>query len=250
MKQKVYGENSHKHTFFDNPFERNCMAADKIVSLSFDDGWGSAIRNVHPLLQTHQLPATFYIISERLDDTTYPQYMNAEDLRTLVSSGCEISVHTRSHKHLTGLSDAEVWSEIVEGRADLERLGFHPQTFAYPFGDISPYVVKQVREAGFLGARTIIQGINNKHTNLHMLRTHGVHWDYPIEQIIGWIKDLVAGNDEWLILMFHQIEPIEILREKGWIYGTTPEVLEAVLSYLKQQNILTLTVEGAIHRLI
>ncbi len=108
------------------------------VSLTFDDGWRSAIERAYPLLEEYALPATFYIISDRINEA-HPEYMDAKDLRVLVSHGHELGVHTRSHKHLPELSDKEIWYEITQGLEDLRALGFEPQTFAYPYGEWNPY---------------------------------------------------------------------------------------------------------------
>ena len=208
----------------------------KIVTLTFDDGWRSAITHAHPLLQKYDVPTTFYIISERIDPQ-FNQYMDAEDLHVLEAAGHEIGSHTRSHKHLTELSDEDIWYEITQGLNDLLALGFHPRTFAYPFGEWNPYVVKQVREAGFFAARTIEHGINDDHVNHLLLRALAVRANHSAEEVTSWIQDFIQGAGNWLILYFHQIEPAEILLRNQWIYGTTPAVLEGILAFLKNENI-------------
>lgn len=214
----------------------------KIISLTFDDGWKSAITAARPLLYRYNLPATFYIISERLHDK-FPEYMDKKDLHLLNSDGHEIGVHTRSHKHLPDLSDQEIWNEIVNGREDLKNLGFSPRTFAYPFGEWNPYIVKQVREAGFFAARSIEEGFNNEKSNPFLLRAYAVRIEHTMEKIESWISEFLNSKDKLLILFLHQIEPISILKERKWIYGTTPAVLEDILKLLKKKNIAVLPLE-------
>ncbi|MEK7649989.1 MAG: polysaccharide deacetylase family protein [Patescibacteria group bacterium] len=218
------------------------------VSLSFDDGWKSAIMSAYPLLEKYRMPATFYIISDRLTDE-HSEYMSPEDLRVLASHDHELGVHTRSHKHLPDLDDKELGYEINQGLDDLLVLGFKPRTFAYPYGDWNPHVVKQVREAGFFAARSIERGMNDERTNHLLLRGNGVREDHTADDVKGWIRE-AAKTGGWLILYFHQIEQAEVLRERKWIYGTTPQVLEEVLRFLQSEQIPTMTVEKGMEHLL
>lgn len=220
-----------------------------IVSLTFDDGWKSAIQNAYPLLHKHGAVGTFYIISKCLDDTEFPEYMNVMDVRVLHMNGHEIGSHTRSHKHLPELSEQEAYDEIVDGKKDLEKHGFWPKTFAYPYGDWNPYVVKQVREAGFLAARSIIKHYNQAQTNPYLLGCEHVNQKTTLREIKEWV-DSMENAPIWLILMFHQIEPTEVLNKRKWIYGTTPRVLDQTLRYLRDANIRVMTVKDAMDQLV
>src|SRR6266481_5962529 len=219
------------------------MKKEFFVSLTFDDGWKSAITNAAPLLARFGMPATFYIISDCVFGCR-DEYMNVDDLRALTLAGHEIGAHTKSHKYLTELSQLELWNEIEQGAEDLRALGFDPCTFAYPFGDWNPHVVKQVREAGFMAARTIARGMNTEKTNHLLLRGYGVRKEHSANDVISWI--VRAMRSDWLILYFHQIEQAEVLSEHKWIYGTTPAVLEGVLLYLQREHIPIVTVADGI----
>lgn len=218
------------------------------VSLTFDDGWKSAIEHAFPLLEKYRVPATFYVISEKVGPE-HQEYMDVGDLRTLVAHGHEIGSHTRFHKHLPGLPDAEVWDEISRGAEDLRLLGFESRTFAYPYGDWNPYVVKQVREAGFFGARTIERGINDAKTNHLLLRVYAVRETHTTEDVRVWIRS-AREKGGWLILCFHQIESAVTLREREWIYGSIPDVLGGILNYLTAEEIEVVTVEQGLERLV
>ena len=219
------------------------------MSLCLDDGWKSAAMAAYPLLARYGMPATFYIISEMIDDVKYPQYMNVDDLRMLVENGHELGSHTRSHQHLITLTDEEVWAEITGGWDDMRALGFEPRSFAYTYGEWSPYVVKQVWESGFAMARSIERGVNDRRTNPMLLRANGVREADSISQVAEQIcqAQLKGG---WFILYFHQIEPPEVLRENGWIYGTTPNVLEGILAYIQNAGIQVVTVEKGMERML
>lgn len=224
--------------------------ADKYVSVSFDDGWKSAITNAEPLLAKYRMPATFYIISERPEDTyRWSEYMDANDLRTLAARGHEIGVHTRSHKHLPDLSDEEARSEIFQGLKDLQALGFRPRTFAYPFGEWNRSVVEHVREAGFFAARGIEPGENDAMTNRLLLKARPIRECDTTERATSLIANFTRTETRWLVLYLHQIESADVLRRREWIYGTTPEVLEGTLSFIRQCHLPVVSVEEGMERI-
>jgi peptidoglycan/xylan/chitin deacetylase (PgdA/CDA1 family) len=65
------------------------------------------------------------------------RFMSWDDCRLLVQSGHTIGAHTRSHRRLTSLDEADRFREIVTSGEILEsRLGVPVKWFAYPFGFI------------------------------------------------------------------------------------------------------------------
>jgi|SRR5581483_189923 len=220
-----------------------------LVSLTFDDGWKSHIQNAVPILHEYGVTGTFYIISDRLDDRLYPMYMNVSDIKFLSHNDHEIGSHTRSHKHLLQLSNEDAWDEILKGKKDLEKLDIMPTSFAYPFGEWNPDIVKLVREAGFSTARSIVDGYNRSDTDPLLLRCVHVVEKTTIEQIEHAVE-MAQKQDSWLILMFHQIESAQILRENGMIYGTTPDLLSSILTHLQESQARVLTVEEAMRVMV
>ncbi len=109
--------------------------------------------------------------------------------------------------------------------------------------------MKQVREAGFFGARSIERGINDEKTNPLLLRAQAVREAHTAEHIISWIAEAMKTGG-WLILYFHQIEPAFVLQERKWIYGSTPEVLKKILSFLKTERVRVMTVERGLKYLV
>ena len=86
--------------------------------------------------------------------------------------------HTRWHTRASGMtSDAQLQDEILGSRARLQlRLGYVPQSFCYPNGEVSEGALKVVR-SGYLGAVTTERGWNPPRADAHLLRRVGVHED-------------------------------------------------------------------------
>ena len=89
--------------------------------------------------------------------------INWDQATEMQASGLvDIGGHTCSHPILTRVSGAEARREIIESRQVLqERLEAPVEFFAYPNGglqDINPEIISYVREAGYLGAVTLLEG--------------------------------------------------------------------------------------------
>ena len=82
--------------------------------------------------------------------------LNLPELHQLAGAGMSIGAHTLSHPMLSQSSPDAAWSEISEGKRNLEQaLGQEMWALAYPFGDLASVTSreKQMAErAGFKGA--------------------------------------------------------------------------------------------------
>jgi hypothetical protein len=88
--------------------------------------------------------------------------MGWDDIRALAAAGMEIESHTRHHRVLDTLDDAQLHEELVGARTDLETALERPvRAIAYPVGRCpSPRIQRAVSEAGYRIAFTNATGIN------------------------------------------------------------------------------------------
>jgi peptidoglycan/xylan/chitin deacetylase (PgdA/CDA1 family) len=235
-------------------FQQNILSGEKfsmktpMVSICFDDCWKSAITTAFPLLEKYKMTATFYATSDFIASGN-EAYVNVADLKHIEERGHEIGSHTVSHPHLMELRDQDLDSEISGGVRGLRKHGFKPRSFAYPYGEWNARVVKWVRQTGFFTARSIERRNNNDRTNPMLLGAHGVRIEHTSDIVGTWIDEAIESK-EWCILCFHQIEPKEILEANSWIFGTTPEVLEGILTHLAFTGVNVLTVTQGMEELI
>ena len=104
------------------------------------------------MLAARSLPATFYV---PLSNDEGRDVINAADLRHLRSQGFEIGAHTVSHRALPGLSNQELFYEVLGSKSILEdQLGDGVRMFCYPRGRYDKRILKCVERCGFRGART------------------------------------------------------------------------------------------------
>lgn len=141
---------------------------EKPLVITFDDGWKSQYQNALPVLNFYNLPATFYIYTGVVGS---PAYMNWDELKDLVARGMEIGGHTKTHPRLTKVPLLRLNSELSESKTLLQnKLGILVTDFAYPYGDYNDLVIKAVKQAGYLSARTSKQGLPNDFKDLYQLK--------------------------------------------------------------------------------
>jgi peptidoglycan/xylan/chitin deacetylase (PgdA/CDA1 family) len=130
------------------------------VLLTFDGGYSDQLENAVPVLQAFKFPATFFPVSDYLDDEADDgTMMRPKDLLDLAQSGHTIGCHTHSHPNLTELSAAEIQREVNGSKQILEDiLGQRVSAFCYPYGARNSLSASIVRQSGFDVAFTVDLG--------------------------------------------------------------------------------------------
>ncbi|HLP86769.1 MAG TPA: polysaccharide deacetylase family protein [Candidatus Paceibacterota bacterium] len=206
-----------------------------MITLSFDDSLTSIYQNGMPILNSAGIKTTQNVITGRLNENGY---WTTSELSNVSNWGHNIASHTRNHLHLTQLSASELQSEIAGSKSDLINLGYNPQTLAYPFGDYNDVVVQALKNAGYIGARSIHSAFNTKNSDPFALNVEHVESNTTIAQIKSWIDEAIADK-VWLILEIHDID------HSGTQYSTTPEILQQIVDYINATNIQVVdTTEG------
>jgi uncharacterized repeat protein (TIGR01451 family) len=243
-----------------------------MVTLTFDDGNQSNFDTAYPILNAAGLKGSFYIISQSMKDAATigtstgdinDDYMTAAEIMQINRDGHEIGNHTVNHCNLiTGLCpDAEIANstdplspvqEITQAGADLASIGALPvDTFAYPYGEYNASLESALAGAGIIGARTVDRGYNLTTSNPYALKIQYVTASSTTAadfeaNIKPWI-DTARQNNVWLILLFHQVEPASVIAANPYDPDvTTPEVLQATVDYLKQNNVKVVTMHDGV----
>jgi peptidoglycan/xylan/chitin deacetylase (PgdA/CDA1 family) len=128
------------------------------VMITFDDGYRDVLAKAAPVLSRLGMPATAYVITDRISDGD-PSFLTWADLARLQRDGVAIGSHTVTHADLASLPGRQAWGELTGSRRVLEqRLGHPVQWLAYPEGREDARVVSLARSAGYLLAVTTQAG--------------------------------------------------------------------------------------------
>jgi len=143
-------------------------AGERVVAITFDDGFAEVHDSAWPVLRRHGLTATVYVATGYVGDTSRWLHDEGEGTRPmldwdqiaeLADGGIEIGAHTESHVALDTVSRARAAREIERSRDALAAVVGPVASFAYPYGYHRASVRRQVREAGFTHAYTVGDGI-------------------------------------------------------------------------------------------
>lgn len=214
-----------------------------MLSISFDDAPLTATNLGADILEAHGIKGTFYAAAG-LSGKTEPMGTCAdqEDYVRLAGRGHEIACHTYSHLDC-GRASAEA------ARGDVERNASRflawglpmPQSFAYPFGDVSPRT-KSALAPEFTSLRGLHKGLIGRGTDLNQLPAVGMEGQTGEAMARSWLTRARSGS-AWLILYTHDVQS----QPSPW--GCTPEALDRLLTDAMAMEFEILTVRDAVARL-
>ena len=105
--------------------------AQMLIALSFDDGPNDVTTpKVLDILEEFQVPASFFVIGQNINDETAKQMTRA------ISLGCEIQNHSFTHAFMTQLSAEQIAEEVRKTDELIEKYtGTKPWMFRPPYID-------------------------------------------------------------------------------------------------------------------
>lgn len=138
------------------------------VTITFDDGYEDVYRYAFPLLKRYGFYATIFVVTGDVGEQNYwdqPAYAPRvlatwDELKQMADSGwVEIGSHTVTHPHLDACTSARVqWELSLSRQLIWQHLGKTARYLSYPYGAVSPLVLRLARRAGYEAAVTTIQG--------------------------------------------------------------------------------------------
>jgi peptidoglycan/xylan/chitin deacetylase (PgdA/CDA1 family) len=146
----------------------------KPLVVSFDDGYGSQVRNAMPILRGLGWPG---VLNLEVKNLSIAGGITKAQVRRLIAAGWEIDAHTLTHRDVTTLDAGTMRHEIGGSRAVLRRT-FHVPVdgFAYPAGRYDAAAESAVRAAGYRAAVTTDPGLahmNGDRAALPRIRVNG-----------------------------------------------------------------------------
>lgn len=149
--------------------EHYAKEKEKLVGITFDDGYADNVEEALPVLREYGFTATCYVTSGSIGAfnawdadvlRVRTRMMTRRQVRAWHDAGMEVGAHTLSHCDLSACAgEREVHEEIVGAKAMLEDLiGSDVSHFSYPFGRYDLRAVAAVRAAGFATAVTVREG--------------------------------------------------------------------------------------------
>ncbi len=156
------------------------ICPDNCVVVTFDDGFASTVSNVLPILAKYQIPATMFVVADRVDGENDWMYSRGFPRRDILShaqlmelkrEGICIGSHTLTHPRLPELDVGQLTDELRDSRLRLEeQLGDTVDYFAYPYGLYNTETRDMVEELGYRAACSTRSGFNRSHSDRYALK--------------------------------------------------------------------------------
>jgi peptidoglycan/xylan/chitin deacetylase (PgdA/CDA1 family) len=148
---------------------------EKVVAITFDDGYEDNYSDAFPLLKIYNACATLYLVIDRHQndwsakknpkhnkgDLAKKSKLSDDQVEEMVTSGIfELGGHTYSHPFLPNLSAEDKEHEMISSKSFLEtKFNTSISSFAYPFGIYSSADVDIIKASNFISAVTTNEGV-------------------------------------------------------------------------------------------
>ena len=146
----------------------------KPVVISFDDGYRGQYVYARPELRKLGWPGVLSAIAGRIGRPG-AELSNAM-VERLIASGWELDSHTINHVDVSKARGAQLRDEVAGSRKMLQKRFHQPVNFfCYPSGHYDGKAVREVQDAGYLGATTTNTGLASKNEmyKLKRIRVEG-----------------------------------------------------------------------------
>ncbi|MCD6374051.1 MAG: polysaccharide deacetylase family protein [Caldisericaceae bacterium] len=132
---------------------------EKLVIITFDDGYKSVAEYALPLMKDLNFKGVVYVPTAFIGKTNDWDvqfggkkywHLDEKDLQDLAAHGFEIGSHGVWHRSLKGLSASECFDELVQSKQTIESLVSKPVvSVSYPFSQFNPKILGLSRKAGY-----------------------------------------------------------------------------------------------------
>lgn len=190
-----------------------------LISLTFDDGLRCHFERALPILDEHDLAATFFLAANTdrilIDGYDHPEWSktdwnerDAQLFKSMVLQGHEIGSHSIHHRRQFLEKDPKLEAEQSKHWIE-KRLEAEVTSFCYPFCHFTNSLKKAVVSAGYKQARWGANGLYYPfHKPIDRFKVDCRHvGKNGAEDVNDWLR-----VDSWHVLMFHGIGTLD----DGW----------------------------------
>jgi len=125
---------------------------ERTVAITVDDAFLSVYREAFPRLKAAGMPFTLFVNPASIDEGG-SDFMTWDQVREMQAAGVTIGNHSNTHLNMADADPATNRADMDAATARfVAELGFAPDLFSYPYGELSADVIKVVAEAGMIAA--------------------------------------------------------------------------------------------------
>jgi peptidoglycan/xylan/chitin deacetylase (PgdA/CDA1 family) len=164
---------------------------ERLVVLTFDDGFADFATEAAPALADAGMAATLYVSTAYVGEASHwlgpdgsQPMLSWSQIDDVAATGVEIGAHAHHHCALDELDRTRAQLEIVESKLRLEdQLGALVETFAYPHGYHTRSIKDMVRLAGFSSAAAVKNALSGPSDDVYAIARILVPGDAPVDEV-------------------------------------------------------------------
>lgn len=184
---------------------KNHSFQEKLVLLTFDDGYEDFYTEAWPILKKYNATASVFLITSYIGQLNWWNYKSAcfrrhlswEQIIELQENGISFGGHSTNHHSLMKFDKGYVWHDMTINKSEIEyRLENPIKAFSYPYGDFSP-AVKEAATIYFDIAFSSTQGTYDYRLDPYAInRFNAQHPKYTAEHLIEIIDSYSTGEKD------------------------------------------------------
>jgi peptidoglycan/xylan/chitin deacetylase (PgdA/CDA1 family) len=138
-------------------------ASERLVAITFDDGFRDNLTVALPLLEKFNLPMTLFVTAGFVGQ---PGYLSREEVREISKHPLvTIGAHGLHHLHFNELDANEARYELTESKRLLETMTRNTvELMAWPYGECNDQLERLSEECGYRASWSVWKGNNRKHS--------------------------------------------------------------------------------------
>jgi len=152
---------SKKYSFVSLSSSNRLPTKKNLISITFDDGLSSILRNALPELKKREIPTTIFIPAANIDN--YPKWeqkgqeiyredkvIKRDEIKELSDRGIEIASHTLHHTDLRNVHSEAAKAELHLSKSSLEEITRKEVvSFSFPYGSYNDELINLAFECGY-----------------------------------------------------------------------------------------------------
>ena len=197
---------SKKYSFISLSSFNTITSKKNLISITFDDGLSSILKNALPELKKREIPTTIFIPAAKIG--SYPKWeqkgqkiyyddriLNRDEIKELSDQGIEIGSHTLHHTDLRNVTLEVAREEFDLSKSFLEEItGKDVVSFSFPYGSYNDELINLALDCGYSFVYTTQPEIISLPTKRKLFGRVGVDPDDSLLEF----KLKAAGAYSWL----------------------------------------------------
>ncbi len=208
------------------------------VSIMFDGGYNSVYENAYPILLENDFTASIGVIPTY---TYEEKHMSYNEIASLYIKGWDVLNQTYSHKANMYDYCYELLDDIQQAKKwmDNKYLKRSSDKVIIPFGEINPYLIPLLKEAGYVSIRTSdnIILLNNDEIKYSEVKVINVQSDTTVVELIDFLKK-ASLNKKDVLIIFNKIEDNVMGRTLSFSTDNFKQIIEYIKNNMDKYEVV------------